>query len=1114
VPYHPRRQRTSRLHLAALAACAALTAPSPAADITSTWIPYSAGNWSDPALWDNNPAADTYPDNGNLENTYDAIVDTTGGAALIYLDRDITVRDLTLTGSPILRSSSAFDYHPPGTNTLTVNRNFTFNGGDATIKIRVAPAATALVTSLNVDKTLGALYVAGNMSFADTTDGYFLQAGAASRLEIETAGTLAITRPLTLATYGPPTFSFGTFLNNGLVTQSAGADFVNNWDFFNAGTFRANAPVSASHITSTGLLDLQSAAAVLTFDQSPSTLSGALRLAPGSVLTLAGAQPNAPHQFGPLAATNAGTINIRGSTRVFDTTTISGVVNFQAIFNGEKLILDADLALSGPATLDNHNVSGPGRLIATNLTWKGGNLNGAELNVPAGGTFTLPSASAISLSNAARITIDGNVEWAGHSFSAGGTGISRFEIHRAGVVRVHPSSFAGFSGFASTHRATLDNAGLFDLDHVNFSINGDWSLVSSGTIRASGGTFSASAHSIDISGLLDFRQGVDAALGSPFQANPFTITPSGVWSLATSARATVYAPLTNAGTIELADTSTLSFDSFVLVEPTFVNAGTFRANAGAAFDIPSVVNIGTLDFLTGRNHTIRLSQPAPNAFLHIAGSTAIQIANSGPVTNQGRVLIESGGALTTSDFTSFVNFGTVRVAAGGSAAFGRFTNAGALQLDGPAANVFFDGLTNLSGATIRIASSAVASIDGVANAGTFEVSGPGVQANVSVSIINDGTCRADAGAIVTSGALFNHGNLEIDNAQAIFATSNSSNRGSILIQNGARFVFRGALRNSGTIRALASATAAFAFLDNVATARFEGPGTTVSFTNLANLSGATLRVAASAVATFKPTGTLPFSNRGTLELDTGARFFDVSSLNNSGTIRAAAASILTIGGPTPHTNTGVIDLNSGAAVVVFPQGAGTAPTLTAVRNQIIAGYANGAWNGTGITSTNALNDPSTAVGYSTASNLASATLAWLGVASNSGAVIARHTKSGDANLDGVVNFNDLVVLAQNYNTATPNQPWSGGDFTYDGQVTFADLVALAQNYNTSLPGTPIPGTPIPGASTDFPADLANAFATVPEPAILPGLTLAAATLARRRPRRVHPRAGGAARSLH
>jgi hypothetical protein len=101
-------------------------------------------------------------------------------------------------------------------------------------------------------------------------------------------------------------------------------------------------------------------------------------------------------------------------------------------------------------------------------------------------------------------------------------------------------------------------------------------------------------------------------------------------------------------------------------------------------------------------------------------------------------------------------------------------------------------------------------------------------------------------------------------------------------------------------------------------------------------------------------------------------------------------------------------------------------------------------------------------------------------------------RDGDANLDGVVDFNDLVAIAQHYNTADGNQSWANGDFTHDGNIDFNDLVELAQNYNTAAPADGV----LPVA---FAADFALAQSSVPEPAVLTALALTLCAI-RRKPR--------------
>jgi hypothetical protein len=108
-------------------------------------------------------------------------------------------------------------------------------------------------------------------------------------------------------------------------------------------------------------------------------------------------------------------------------------------------------------------------------------------------------------------------------------------------------------------------------------------------------------------------------------------------------------------------------------------------------------------------------------------------------------------------------------------------------------------------------------------------------------------------------------------------------------------------------------------------------------------------------------------------------------------------------------------------------------------------------------------------------------------------------RPGDANADGTVNFDDLLVLAKNYNRLTTR--WSEADFNSDGVVNFDDLLQLAKNYNAT---TPQPGAMPDATSAAFAADwsTAQALAAVPEPTTTALLALAAIpALASRRRRR-------------
>ena len=92
----------------------------------------------------------------------------------------------------------------------------------------------------------------------------------------------------------------------------------------------------------------------------------------------------------------------------------------------------------------------------------------------------------------------------------------------------------------------------------------------------------------------------------------------------------------------------------------------------------------------------------------------------------------------------------------------------------------------------------------------------------------------------------------------------------------------------------------------------------------------------------------------------------------------------------------------------------------------------------------------------------------------------RYQMAPDPNGDGVVNFSDLLMLAQHYGQTNAN--FTQGDFNGDGTVNFSDLLMLAQHYGQTLASGP---------------GLAS-FVSVPEPVALGVVVWACAVVFRRR----------------
>ena len=66
----------------------------------------------------------------------------------------------------------------------------------------------------------------------------------------------------------------------------------------------------------------------------------------------------------------------------------------------------------------------------------------------------------------------------------------------------------------------------------------------------------------------------------------------------------------------------------------------------------------------------------------------------------------------------------------------------------------------------------------------------------------------------------------------------------------------------------------------------------------------------------------------------------------------------------------------------------------------------------------------------------------------------RSTLIGDADLNGVVNFSDFLVLSENFGAVAGGDGgpgWGEGDFDGDGSVGFPDFLALSENFGASAP---------------------------------------------------------------
>jgi uncharacterized protein YjbI with pentapeptide repeats len=178
------------------------------------------------------------------------------------------------------------------------------------------------------------------------------------------------------------------------------------------------------------------------------------------------------------------------------------------------------------------------------------------------------------------------------------------------------------------------------------------------------------------------------------------------------------------------------------------------------------------------------------------------------------------------------------------------------------------------------------------------------------------------------------------------------------------------------------------------------------------------------------------------------------------------------------------DLTDNAAIVDYTE----ASPIAIVRERILSGRGGpgigGLWTGTGITSSTAAAANQTApdsrsLGYAENATLPlGAYTIFHGAPVDSTSILIAFTRTGDANLDGVVNDDDVTIIGASYAPGVSQGSWALGDFDYNGFVDDDDVTLLGVFYDPAA--SPV-SVPLANLSSSVPSS--NVVA-VPEPSTL------------------------------
>lgn len=450
--------------------------------------------------------------------------------------------------------------------------------------------------------------------------------------------------------------------------------------------------------------------------------------------------------------------------------------------------------------------------------------------------------------------------------------------------------------------------------------------------------------------------------------------------------------------------------------------------------------------------------------LEVTGSNALTVgvgkALGDQVALRQGMTLRVGGTLTTEVFSRIVLNDGAKLYAGS------MTNNGELALQSTGASVNVTGTLSNWG-IIRGSGRVSGTVTNQQN-GRVELS-EGDSFRLVGNFHNFGQFRTTGGDLLMSGFTFVNGTSGKLTGRGTLSAAAIDNRGIVTLSAGVSDVDTVSYTNRAGAKTIVT---------GAGNATFYGPVT--------NEAGSEFRISADSRATFlgAVTNLAAFTGTGIKIFDGPASGASLTTGGNTevepggslsvGTIREASFTIrgqaaLTSNALVSKVNTlsldgGTLDLQNSTLVVDYNNVSPVAAILASVA-------AGEVFSSKG--------DSRTAIAVAEAQDLGRTTVGDVQVDASS--LVIALALQGDANIDGRVNFDDLLKLAQNYNGTARN--WAHGDFSGDAAVNFDDLLTLAQNYNGSLLTDGTLATTATGNAT-FGSDFALALSLVPEPTSL------------------------------
>ncbi|HYO09041.1 MAG TPA: autotransporter-associated beta strand repeat-containing protein, partial [Tepidisphaeraceae bacterium] len=194
-------------------------------------------------------------------------------------------------------------------------------------------------------------------------------------------------------------------------------------------------------------------------------------------------------------------------------------------------------------------------------------------------------------------------------------------------------------------------------------------------------------------------------------------------------------------------------------------------------------------------------------------------------------------------------------------------------------------------------------------------------------------------------------------------------------------------------------------------------------------------------------------NLGTMTIDGRAISMGALTVVAGSTTKLATRGNIVLDVGTLNLEPGAsLDLRNNALIVRSGNvGTWTGSTFDGVTGQVRDGRNGGAWNGNGIVTTVAPNQPAdlTTLAVAPASHVlglsGADTGTWNGRTVDASAILVKYTYTGDADLNGKINGDDYFIIDSKIAQSSALRGWRFGDFNYDGKINGDDYFSLDSN---------------------------------------------------------------------